>query len=288
MVYPPELSPHQQAQLLASWFSDTCWTAWQIYDKLSGWAEVFCKVYVSPCLQGSYALSISHTQLHEIALTSWKTTLGWVGLRPRQGFFLHPEQSHRAKHSERTFVQPRLTVCPHWLLIHDIICSPDCGHPQLLEMELDVLYSYIASPSIVANFPAFAKRIVKLPQGPDIIVGIHTRLLKETHPSLFKSATLGPSSSFLPPEPVKLDARSPVPPPPLPSASAVRLLCADKQGTRSGSRSPPLTWSKLWVHCQYALCLNWFGMVPSLQERRQQEKQSDEEFRRVLQQCGHQ
>lgn len=51
-------------------------------------------------------------------------------------------------------------------------------------MELDVLYTHIASPAVVANFPALARRIAnkELVHGAGIIVGIHTRLLKKPCP----------------------------------------------------------------------------------------------------------
>jgi len=47
-----------------------------------------------------------------------------------------------------------------------------------------VLYSHIASPPVVAHFPALARRIAnkELPHGADIVIGVHTRLLKEPHP----------------------------------------------------------------------------------------------------------
>ena len=59
-------------------------------------------------------------------------------------------------------------------------------------MELDVLYDHIASPTVVADFPALAQRIAnkELAHGADLIVGIHTRLLKSSHPSRLKSAPL--------------------------------------------------------------------------------------------------
>jgi len=64
-------------------------------------------------------------------------------------------------------------------------------------MELDVLYTHIASPPVVTGLPALAQRIAhkELLHGADIIVGIHARLLKERFP--------------LPPTPVPS-----VPPPP--------------------------------------------------------------------------
>ncbi|KAG9310050.1 hypothetical protein JVU11DRAFT_10093 [Chiua virens] len=65
-------------------------------------------------------------------------------------------------------------------------------HPELLEMELDILYSHIASPAVVAGFPAFARRIAngELPHGAEIIVGIHTRVLKEPHSVPLKLAPI--------------------------------------------------------------------------------------------------
>ena len=69
------------------------------------------------------------------------------------------------------------------LLIHVIICLWRCRYPRLLEMQLDVLYSQLASPPVAANSPTLAHRIAdkEIPYGADIIVGIHARLLKEHH-----------------------------------------------------------------------------------------------------------
>ena len=66
-------------------------------------------------------------------------------------------------------------------------------HPELLEMELDVLYAHIASSTVVAGFPDFARRIAnkELPHGADIIIGIHTRLLRDAL-SRARSAALEP------------------------------------------------------------------------------------------------
>jgi len=76
------------------------------------------------------------------------------------------------------------------------VCLPRRRHTKLLEMELDVLYSHIASPPVVADFATLAQRIAngELSHGADIIVGIHARLLKERQcrPS---SLELGPPPS---------------------------------------------------------------------------------------------
>jgi hypothetical protein len=57
-------------------------------------------------------------------------------------------------------------------------------HPKLLDMELDVLYSHIGSPPVVADFPALARCIAnkELPHGADIIIGIHSRVLTQRNP----------------------------------------------------------------------------------------------------------
>ena len=70
-------------------------------------------------------------------------------------------------------------------------------HPELLEMELDVLYTHIGSSPVVASFSALAKRIAnkELPHGADIIVGIHSRLLDDPHPLQMKLVP-APSTSF--------------------------------------------------------------------------------------------
>ncbi|KAF8124560.1 hypothetical protein EV363DRAFT_1586825 [Boletus edulis] len=65
-------------------------------------------------------------------------------------------------------------------ILQELACGLVSAHPDLLEMELDVLYAHITSPTIVAGFPVLARRIAnkELAHGADIVVGIHTRLLK--------------------------------------------------------------------------------------------------------------
>ncbi|KAG6375007.1 hypothetical protein JVT61DRAFT_3786 [Boletus reticuloceps] len=78
-------------------------------------------------------------------------------------------------------------------------------------MELDVLYAHIASPTVVAHFAALAQRVAQreLPHEADIMIGIHTRLLKAHHPFALKPAapapTLLPATSLGPPGLVKTD-----------------------------------------------------------------------------------
>lgn len=81
-----------------------------------------------------------------------------------------------------------------------------------------MLYSCIASPPVVENFAAFAGRIVQkeLPHGADIIVGIHTRLLRAHHPFSLK-----PVFPALP-EPVEQDT----------STGKVREAQAEDKGAR--------------------------------------------------------
>ena len=73
-----------------------------------------------------------------------------------------------------------------------------------------MLYSHIASPTVVANFATFAECIVQkeLPHGVDIIVGIHTRLLQAHHPhALLKPTVSGPTPTC--PEPVEQATSTP-------------------------------------------------------------------------------
>lgn len=77
-----------------------------------------------------------------------------------------------------------------------------------------MLYSHITSSPVVADFPALARRIAnnELPHGADIIVGIHTRLLKEPHPLPWRRA-VAPLAKFSgPPEPVQIVASASDPP----------------------------------------------------------------------------
>ena len=143
-------------------------------------------------------------------LETKRCALGWAGSSSWRGFDPHSEQPFRTQHSERTFMQPSLEVRSRRLSVRDVVCLPNsnCSHPQLLEMELDVLYAHIASLPVAAGLPALARSIAhkELPHGADIIVGIHARLLKErqTLPSTPMAAVPPPLSSpsyFPPPHP---------------------------------------------------------------------------------------
>ncbi|KAG6377269.1 hypothetical protein JVT61DRAFT_15052 [Boletus reticuloceps] len=108
---------------------------------------------------------------------------------------------------DAAFVYIRSNLTAHNILT-ELSCSVVSKYPQLLEMELDVLYSHITSPPVVANFAALAQRIAhkELPHGADIIIGIHTRLLKERPPfSLQPTVPALPPHCFWPPTLVQTD-----------------------------------------------------------------------------------
>ncbi|KAF8124553.1 hypothetical protein EV363DRAFT_1586821 [Boletus edulis] len=108
---------------------------------------------------------------------------------------------------EKALAHIRSNLTEHNIL-KELSCSLVSSHSQLLEMELDVLYAHIGSPPVVTGFPALAQRIAQkeLRHGADIIVGIHTRLLKERQPLPLLSRLTSPISRPLTPPPV-------VPPP---------------------------------------------------------------------------
>ncbi|KAI9458729.1 hypothetical protein HD554DRAFT_1691639 [Boletus coccyginus] len=107
---------------------------------------------------------------------------------------------------DKAFSYIRSNLTEHNIL-QELSCSLVSTHPQLLEMELDVLYSHIASPPIAAHFSDPARRIAnkELVHEAQIAIRVHTRLLlKEPHPLPLESASslrgvLGP------PEPDKVD-----------------------------------------------------------------------------------
>ncbi|KIJ59615.1 hypothetical protein HYDPIDRAFT_118398 [Hydnomerulius pinastri MD-312] len=70
-------------------------------------------------------------------------------------------------------------------ILRELSCRLLSSNPPLLEMELDILYKHIASPPVVMGLPALVKRIAnkELLHGADIIVGLHSRILKEHYPS---------------------------------------------------------------------------------------------------------
>ena len=92
-------------------------------------------------------------------------------------------------------MQHRLEVCSLDFTTSPTYHTHNCSHPELLEMELDVLYDHIGSAPVVTGFPAFAKRLAdkELPHGAEVIVGIHARLLKQRQP-----LTLTPASPVIP------------------------------------------------------------------------------------------
>ncbi|KAG6377271.1 hypothetical protein JVT61DRAFT_15054 [Boletus reticuloceps] len=104
---------------------------------------------------------------------------------------------------EKALAHIRSNLTEHNIL-KELSCSLVSSHPQLLEMELDVLYAHIGSPPVVTGFPALAQRIAQkeLRHGADIIVGIHTRLLKERQPLPLLSRLTSPISRPLTPPPV--------------------------------------------------------------------------------------
>ncbi|KAG6369513.1 hypothetical protein JVT61DRAFT_14311 [Boletus reticuloceps] len=90
-------------------------------------------------------------------------------------------------------------------ILKELSCSLVSTHPELLEMELDMLYSHISSSPVVAGFPALARCIAnkELPHGADIVIGIHTRFLKESRPLPWRPAR---SVRFsVPPAPAVVD-----------------------------------------------------------------------------------
>ena len=107
--------------------------------------------------------------------------LGRTGQTSQRSVGPHSKQPFGAQHSERAFVQPRLEVRPLDLSFSHLEAHVSAyRHPELLEMELDVLYTHIGSPPVVSGFRGLAQRIVlrELPHGVDVIVGIHERVLK--------------------------------------------------------------------------------------------------------------
>ncbi|KAI9458727.1 hypothetical protein HD554DRAFT_2298928 [Boletus coccyginus] len=128
-------------------------------------------------------------------------------------------------------------------ILKELSCSLVSKHPQLLEMELDVLYTHIKSPPVVANFATLVQRIAnkELPHGADIMIGIHTRLLQEhqRHPSSLGPGAGGPGSGPPISRPRSSGPSKPVEPTigasDAPSLGAVGSSYADKRSTRSES-----------------------------------------------------
>ncbi|KAI9452035.1 hypothetical protein HD554DRAFT_2200073 [Boletus coccyginus] len=105
---------------------------------------------------------------------------------------------------DEALVHIRSSLTEHNIL-KELSCSLLSRYPQLLEMELDMLYAHITSPPVVTGLPTLAQRIAhkEIPHGADIIVGIHARLLKERFPlpsiPTHSALPLSPTFSSLPP-----------------------------------------------------------------------------------------
>ncbi|KAF8124559.1 hypothetical protein EV363DRAFT_1435290 [Boletus edulis] len=80
---------------------------------------------------------------------------------------------------DEAFAHIRSNLTEH-NIIQELSCSLLSTHPELLKMELDVLYAHMASPPVVAHFPGLARRIAnkELAHGADIVIWTHTQLLK--------------------------------------------------------------------------------------------------------------
>jgi len=123
-------------------------------------------------------------------------------------------------------------------ILNEISCSLVSSHPQLLNMELDMLYFYIATPPVIANFPALLRRIAskQLPHGADIMADIHSRFLKELYPF----SLVFPSTSPPPAQPSVPFPSAPCTPPfhfNLPATTVQELGARTNNGSPSGSRA---------------------------------------------------
>lgn len=96
-------------------------------------------------------------------------------------------------------------------------------------MELDVLYEHIASPPVVTGLSALVRRIAnkELPHGADIVVGLHTRILKEHYPY-----------ALLTPPPL-IDSGAPMSPPRVPTLPTPPACPSMSSMSAEGAISPP-------------------------------------------------
>ncbi|KAF8837057.1 hypothetical protein BDN67DRAFT_957219 [Paxillus ammoniavirescens] len=165
------------------------------------------------------SLGSRHILVKDTAFQTWYTLLNY--LYTGKVTFLPPKSSaiHSGKSSEGPKEKPKCSAKSMYRLackvglddlrdeaftsikshltenniLRELSCKLLSRYPALLEMELDVLYPHIASPPVVAGFPELAKRIAdkELPQGADIIIGLHTRTLRQHY-----------SPALTPPQPV--------------------------------------------------------------------------------------
>ena len=118
------------------------------------------------------------------------------------------------------------------------VCLQNDRHPELFEIELDVLYSYIASSPVAEDYAILVQRIARneLPHGADIVLGIHTRLLRDRRPF-----SLGPAAPNLPfrvsTPPASVAAVASANANNAPASGAKHVTCPVLQGARSGSGS---------------------------------------------------
>lgn len=124
-------------------------------------------------------------------------------------------------------------------ILNEISCSLVSSHPQLLKMELDTLYFYIATPPVVAKFPALMQRIAnkELPHGVDIMTDIYTRFLRALHPFALSSTSMSPPPAQPSlPFPISAPRTRPIHVH-LPPMTVQELSAKTKNGSPSGSRT---------------------------------------------------
>ncbi|KAG1776472.1 hypothetical protein EV702DRAFT_335420 [Suillus placidus] len=75
-------------------------------------------------------------------------------------------------------------------VLQELSSSLTSRFPAILEMEIEILFQNIVSPTIMKDFPALIQRIASanLPHGADILTKLHERMLKQHYPRILSPA----------------------------------------------------------------------------------------------------
>ncbi|KAG2347134.1 hypothetical protein BDR05DRAFT_996907 [Suillus weaverae] len=75
-------------------------------------------------------------------------------------------------------------------IIQELSSSLTSRFPAILEMEIEILFQNIVTPTIMKDFPTLIQRIASanLPHGADILTKLHERMLKQHYPRIVSPA----------------------------------------------------------------------------------------------------
>ncbi|KAG1737501.1 uncharacterized protein EDB91DRAFT_1140199 [Suillus paluster] len=89
-------------------------------------------------------------------------------------------------------------------ILQELSSSLTPRFPAILEMEVEILFQHISTPTVMKDFPTLIQRIASagLPHGADIMTKLHERMLRQHYPRISYPAPVSPEagSESAPPE----------------------------------------------------------------------------------------